>query len=220
VIVQAPEIQADKYESNDDVAHSYKLPVSFSGNKASVKTDDSNLHHGEDYDYYKIELPAGQNYTFKVRLHDKGNSGNGITYTADAIFCYSLNGAEGSQVYDDIMPGSVTVTNGGTVYFAVAPYFAGEKGSYLLDIEIEKGVTGINDIQTESALQVYPNPTAGELNIETDGQIRTIQIFNVSGKQVFETNQIHFDIAHLPAGTYIVAVQTERGISRQKIVKR
>ena len=36
-----------------------KLPVTFSSNTADVSTPGSNCHVGNDYDYYKIDLPVG-----------------------------------------------------------------------------------------------------------------------------------------------------------------
>ncbi len=136
-VVQAPN-QADIYEVNDVFNQSYSLPLSFTSNTASVKTIGSNSHVGTDNDYYKIILPSGYNYTITPRLQDSYSSNNGNTYTIDALFTYSADGINWSSVYDDVISGNITVNNGGTIYFHVAPYFQGNVGTYLLDVNLSR----------------------------------------------------------------------------------
>lgn len=140
VTVQAPAIQADIYEVNNTPAQAKPLPASFAGNTANIKTTGSNCHVGSDYDYYKIDLPAGYNYSISARVHDSYSSGNGIEYSLDALFSDSLaiNGSTWSDAYDDVMPGAVSLFGGGTIYFKVSPYFTGEIGTYLLDVNITR----------------------------------------------------------------------------------
>jgi hypothetical protein len=139
VIVQEPPIPVDKYESNNTAETAYPLPVTFTNDRATVHTDNATLHLGTDVDVYKITLPAGHNYTLTARLHDAYNSGNGQTYTVDALFVYSTDGGstwKGS--YDDIMPGSLSLRNGGVVHFRVTSYYTGGTGDYLLDLGITR----------------------------------------------------------------------------------
>ncbi|MEP7108141.1 MAG: C10 family peptidase [Ferruginibacter sp.] len=139
VIVKLPDLQPDKFEDNNTTVQSYTLPLSIPGNNATVSTQGSNCHLGTDYDYYKINLPAGYNYTISARLHDAYNSGNGNTYSLDALFSYSTDGVNWSGAYDDVLPGSLSMSGGHSIYFDVAPYFTGTTGTYLLDIQVTKG---------------------------------------------------------------------------------
>ncbi|MDL2243130.1 T9SS type A sorting domain-containing protein, partial [Bacteroidales bacterium OttesenSCG-928-K03] len=112
---------------------------------------------------------------------------------------------------DSAMPQKVTFTNGGKLYFAVAPYYAGETGSYLLEIEIEKGAAGINDlIQNNEKLKIFPNPTSGQLTVvipeNQQSKFNYIQITDLQGRKVFQTNDTSFNIEHLPSGMYIIKV--------------
>ncbi|MBK7806947.1 MAG: C10 family peptidase [Saprospiraceae bacterium] len=138
VIVQAPPLSPDQYENNNTISQSCTLPFSFSDNKALRTTPGSNLHLGTDNDFYKINLPIGYNYTIKAKLYDSDNSEDGKQYTADALFSYSSDGNSWSDAFDLDMPDNITVQNGGTVYFHVAPYFEGITGTYLLDLSIER----------------------------------------------------------------------------------
>ena len=128
----------DPYEPNDTPEEAYDLPVNFTNNTATVKTTGSDFHTTTDIDYYKIILPAGYNYTINARLHDSYKSDDGNTYTVDAEFRYSTNGSSWSEWYDDVMNGAINISNEGTVYFHVKPYFDNRMGTYLLDMTIER----------------------------------------------------------------------------------
>lgn len=141
VIVKNPDITPDIYEVNDNVSQAYSLPVSFTGNNILINTNGSNCNVGTDYDYYKITLPSGFNYTLKPRLQDSYNSNNGNTYTLDALFSYSFNGSTWSEAYDDTLTSNIIMNNGGTLYIAVSPYFTGSIGTYLLQIQISRTST-------------------------------------------------------------------------------
>lgn len=162
-----PEPVADIYEINNTVGQAFNLPVTFSGNTAKTTTPGSTCHKGTDYDYYKVVLPAGYNYTINARIHDTYNSGNGQTYTFDGLASYSTDGTTWSDAFDDVISTPITVNGGGTVYFFVSPYFTGETGTYLFDASITRtqalssakeitgftvpGIIGNADIYTSNA---------------------------------------------------------------------
>jgi len=91
---------------------------------------------------------------------------------------------------------------------------------------------GIREVQMENCeIQVYPNPTEGELTIE-NGVLNSIQerIENVEIFDVFGRNMgVKFpsfggvrggNISHLPAGMYFLRIQTEKGTITKKIIKK
>ena len=130
---------ADVYEPNDTQSSAYNLGVNFSGNSATINTTGSNFHTSNDVDYYKIDLPSGYNYTVTPRLQDSYSSDNGQTYTVDAKFSYLLNSGSWSIAYDTNCS-AISVTNGGTLYFKVEPYYSGNMGTYLLTINITRAI--------------------------------------------------------------------------------
>jgi len=93
---------------------------------------------------------------------------------------------------------------------------------------------GILENSLAAAIDVYPNPTTGELIIDasagsaTGGQltIEKIEIFDIYGKllnnyQLSIINyQFKIDISHLQAGTYFLKVITEQGEVIKKVVKQ
>jgi hypothetical protein len=214
------------YEVNNTANTAYPLNVNFSGNTASVATPGSNMHVGNDYDYYKINLPSGENYTITARVHDSYNSGNGQNYSNDVQFSYIVNGNTSSESYDDVMPGNINVPNGGTVVFFVSPYFTGSTGTYLLDLKISKtGTSGIADAE-QMPLMVFPNPARNEFYIDASDMESNyeLQIYNAAGAAVknesgkIRLNEImKINISDLAAGIYSVHLKTNKGIGISKL---
>ena len=153
---RSQQIPPDRYEPNNTLAQAYSLPVSFSNDTALVQTTGSTFHNETDIDYYRIDLPAGNHYTVFAWLLDLHNNDDNRTYTVDAKFAYSTNGQDWSDEFDDVMPGNVVITNGGTVYFRAVPYFEGETGDYLLEINIERRQAGNSNNANLSDLSIDP----------------------------------------------------------------
>ena len=168
----------DRFEPNNTLEQAYSLPVSFSNDAASVKTTGSNFHNETDIDYYKVDLPSGNNYTFSALLYDLHNNDDNKTYTVDATFAYSTNGRDWSDEFDDLMQGNVAITNGGTVYFRVIPYFEGDMGDYLLEIDIDRKQAGNSNNTNLSALSIDP----GNLNFLSGWTLYSVYVaYSVQG---------------------------------------
>ncbi len=224
--VVAPGLSPDQYEVNNTVGQAYSLPVNFTGNNASTNTTGSNLHIGTDADFYKVVLAGGNNYAITARLHDSYNSGNGNTYTMDGIWSWSMDGSNWSDVYDDVMPGDILVLGGGTVYFQIAPYFAGEMGTYLLQLDIERGSdVGIEDAVTTDVM-VYPNPATDRLVIDPSGErVTRAELMDAQGRLagvLFSGGAINgrftADISSMVEGAYVLRMWTDRGMLSEPIL--
>jgi hypothetical protein len=84
--------------------------------------------------------------------------------------------------------------------------------------------TGITAPRSDFSIQVYPNPTTGELRVMSDElRVMDIQILDVYGrKQLFTLNSsllTLIDISHLPSGVYFINLTTETGNTVRKIIK-
>jgi hypothetical protein len=234
VIVQQAAYGADPWEPNNTLAQASDLPTTFSADSATVNTPNANININSssvDYDYYKIDLASGFGYLISARLNDFKNSGNGLTYTEDAIFSYSTDGITFSNTFDDIMANSIVSPNGGTIYFLVSPKFTGTSGTYLLDISVKRGPMGIADLSFD-AIRIYPNPATNELYIEAPLKSE-IEISNIEGQIIkrlkIKDNKTDIDhvgwssyvvdISDFANGVYIIRVQTDSGIITKKFIK-
>jgi hypothetical protein len=87
-------------------------------------------------------------------------------------------------------------------------------------------ITGVGiETITNDALQIYPNPTTGELKIKNDGlQIEFVGIFDISGKKLFSLpspmfSETMIDISHFSSGVYFVTFTTATGKIERKVIK-
>ena len=225
IIVQEPSIVEDPYENNDEMNYAFNLNVSFSGNQSQVGTPGANSHTGADIDFYTVNLESGFDYTIQCRAHDSYNSNNGQTYSNDVLWSYNTNNTW-SDVYDDVMPGTISVSDGGRIYFLVAPYFEGETGTYLLDITITREPTGIGDF-TNNLITIYPNPAVDELYFQLpqiDYSEGIYSISDLTGATIIEkaiTSSDHrVNIKNLNSGIYIFRLQTGNKSFVSKFIKQ
>ncbi len=227
VTVQALPYQPDPYENNNIFEDSYVFTPSFSGNTASVKTTASNIHVGNDNDFYKVNLPSGYDYTITARLQDSWDSNDGNTYSVDALFSYSTdNGVTWSDFYDTMIGSNITVQNGGNVIFHVAPYFEGFIGTYLLDIEINRQTLGTQDFDAENQIKVYPNPAKEYVFVDISAfsnEVNEIKINNVQGQvirtiKVGNETLVQIPLQNLANGVYFAQIHSAKGISTKKII--
>ena len=222
-------LSPDQYEVNNTSAQAYSLPVNFSGNTASTSTTGSNLHVNTDADFFKVVLAGGNNYAITARIHDSYSSGNGNTYSLDGLWSYSTDGTNWSPAIDDVASGDIVVIGGGTVYFQIAPYFAGETGTYLLQLDMERGQNvGIETPAVPSGMMIYPNPANDHLMIDLSAvkvRIQRAELIDTQGRsaQVLLTSapasgRFAADISSMTEGAYVLRLTTDGGTITEPII--
>jgi hypothetical protein len=229
VIVKAPDLLPDQYEQDDDIASAYSFTPVYSGNTAYVNTDGSNIHTPGDIDYYKIYLPYGYDFTINANIDDSRYNPNGKPYTLDAVFSYSVDeGKSWSNTYDFVM-GEAIIKGGKTIYFKVAPYFGGQSGTYLLEINISSAKNGVprDQLLTDKLINMYPNPVQDVLNIDLtdilEGE-KVILLTDMEGRVLISkkitTNQssAQLQVTEFCSGMYNLSIQCNAGIIRRNIV--
>jgi len=121
------------------------------------------------------------------------------------------------------MQGNISVENGGTLYFKVAPYFSGNTGTYLLDVQITRtSQASIDDIVLNDRISIYPNPTKDEIFIKTDLQIEKVEIYSILGNLLILENNFKdkISVLNLSVGNYVLKIYTNEGTITSKIVKQ
>jgi len=115
---------------------------------------------------------------------------------------------------------------GGTVIFHVSPHFAGNIGTYLLNISniTRVSTVSIPEVSLETA-RIFPNPASDQITVDLSGTgakgIEAV-LFDMQGKKVYAadvSNQPVFTIPvnSLAAGMYFVQVSTDAGMINKKI---
>lgn len=88
-----------------------------------------------------------------------------------------------------------------------------ETGKNKIDNIFIKGevINAINDYTRLKTVNIFPNPTSGIVNIESNDEIEMIQVYNTYGSLVrtIELNraEVQFDFTGLPKGSYFLKVK-------------
>ena len=126
---------------------------------------------------------------------------------------------------------NTNINTAGTIY-AMAEY-NGKLivGGFINDINgtgvtnlasIDFDAVGINNVNSTSYFKLYPNPTNSTFSIELSNfsNSKGISIYNAVGQLMLpqKTAEKTFDVSSYAKGMYVVEVQTDKGISRQKLI--
>lgn len=224
--IAVPPLNPDSYENNNTENTAATLSLNFVGNTANKKTSNANIHIGTDYDYYKINLPSGYNYTINARVQDSYNSNDGQTYTNDVLWSYKIDNNALSDAYDDVPPSSIYVPNGGIVKFFVSPYFQGETGTYALDMSVSRTVATAIDSHPETQTPIfYPNPADNFIlfrDVNCSSIDDKITIYNSIGQKIYNNNLCNvinqaIDVSNYAKGIYFVILSNKQGNLSQKL---
>ena len=95
--------------------------------------------------------------------------------------------------------------------------------------EEEEVITGTDEIVNLDKVNVYPNPSAGQVEVYVgDERFAYLAIFNSQGRLVEEVQQaeqgssatVQLDLQFLPVGVYTLRVYTSEGVFVRKIARR
>ena len=139
------------------------------------------------------------------------------TNAADTTVTWSLNPASGLASIS--ASGLLTAINNGNVWvIATANDGAGATDS--LEITISNQAFGINE-ELASKFNIYPNPSSGQLYIETGLKLTRITLTDVAGNILYaSTEHVEtIDLADYAAGIYMLTLTSEEGTIQQKIIK-
>ena len=68
-------------------------------------------------------------------------------------------------------------------------------------------------------VKISPNPSTDFVEIQTEGKLESVSLFNSNGQLVLEQTGKHLDVSHLESGTYILKGKTEMGTFTEQIIK-
>lgn len=152
-----------------------------------------------------------------------GNSGafavNGVT-NATTYYWSTNNGT----VTSTAVTANVAFGAPGVANITVLPSNANCTGTSMNYSVTVSPCTGINEVTNSIATKVYPNPTNGNLTIETTNTIEKIEILDINGKLVVSennvnTNNITMNVGSLTNGVYVLRAKLVSGeVANSRIV--
>jgi photosystem II stability/assembly factor-like uncharacterized protein len=79
----------------------------------------------------------------------------------------------------------------------------------------------LNEYGLESQITIYPNPTSDNVTIQSSSTtILNIQLYDASGKLIFQTTSQTFSISEFDAGVYTLKIHTPAETLTKKIIKQ
>jgi hypothetical protein len=86
-----------------------------------------------------------------------------------------------------------------------------------------QGGVGITPAEVQEAITVYPNPAKQVFTVKANGDIKTIQLIDISGREVYHNNagggtEISVDRGTIRNGMYILKVTTTQGDHIQRLL--
>jgi len=230
IIVKDSTLKPDIYEPDNTSQQAYNLQYTFVNDSAMISTPGANFNTGDEFDYYKVELPGGYNYSISAQVWDSNNEPTkGINYTVDALFSYTTDTNNWSESTDGVLGQCIDLTGPDTLYFLVVPYNQGQTGTYMLQLNVNRYVpSAIDQVTKNEDMDIYPVPANDYINIAfNDYPASEIILAEETGKIISITNNeqlqdnISIDLEGYPNGIYFIRlINNDQVITRKFIIVR
>ena len=91
--------------------------------------------------------------------------------------------------------------------------------SRLAWLDTQFGTVGVEDVESVDIFSVYPNPTAGKIFVNTEEEILSASVYNLSGQMILDlpVDTKEWDLG-LKTGTYLLSVKTANNTFVKKIM--
>jgi hypothetical protein len=68
-------------------------------------------------------------------------------------------------------------------------------------------------------VRLVPNPARDVVQVQTAAHVQSIRLLDLTGKVIREAATAAMEVADLPAGLYLMQVQTAQGMAVERFVK-
>ncbi|UTW60976.1 T9SS type A sorting domain-containing protein [bacterium SCSIO 12741] len=166
-------------------------------------------------------------------IHDTAEATFTVQVSGDTVKCFSAGSRYDSLFWDfndgttsqDVNPVHIYTTSGNHRIDLEARTGC-VSASAFEDVEIKDKPSTVYGIEeAENGLILYPNPTTETLVLESEKEIKNVQILDASGKQ-FQLNskktstRIEWDVTALPTGSYFLIIESQDGWIRKEFIKK
>lgn len=82
-------------------------------------------------------------------------------------------------------------------------------------------ISNTSDLAVNTNLRIYPNPTKGDLFINTSEKILNISTYNIVGEKIISNLQANnniIDVSKLTNGVYFIKIHTVKGVFTKKVI--
>jgi hypothetical protein len=158
---------------------------------------------------------------FGVPLNLRGTVAPEDATNQDIVWSIQSAGTTGATIWGDVL---FTNTTGTVVVTATIARGLAVDMPYTQNFDIAvRNSAGLEDISSP-LVRAYPNPTTGQITIDNlQFTIESVEVFDLYGKKIVNCPlSIHntIDISHLPAGLYLLRIDSGKRQTNLKIVKK
>ncbi|PWN72316.1 hypothetical protein C1631_006880 [Chryseobacterium phosphatilyticum] len=189
------------------------------------------------YDYAnlgtpQIDLAAGYYYSLSFLLrHDNGTNGSPIFSIYVLPATATFTGTETPVFQEQLYPvNDVTKTidlspfagQNVKIYFRVKALVSIFSFTSIDDFKITQQTSlGTSESTIKADAGIYPNPSSDFINLKTDSTVTKAEVFDQAGRKMnVQLTHDKVDVRSLPAGAYIIAVETKNKKYSQKFIKK
>ena len=82
-------------------------------------------------------------------------------------------------------------------------------------------ISETNNIASNIKLNIYPNPSKGNVFVNSSEKIISISVLNILGEKVISNSRINnnqLDLSQLNNGVYFINISTKKGVITKKII--
>lgn len=223
----------DSYESNDNCAiNATSVFGSTLGAGSSNYTINANIGFAGDQDWYKINLNYTGQGLLTIDLSNLPYDYDLELYGSNCLNSF-IRGSYYSSTNNEHIEYCNNFSGATTVYAKVYPYNSSNyttNSCYHINFQWQgpsSCTAGIYQINNESPLKFYPNPTNGEITIQSDNLFENLElkIFNVIGEIVY--NKTFFDKSspinekislNISSGIYLITIKADDKIYTDKLI--
>lgn len=163
-------------------------------------------------------VPGTANTYVSTGINSDAAQGTGSSYSTDGGMTWTIidniAGVDGGQ------RGKVSFLNsttGWAGFFSDGP--TGVEGilKFVGDLSL-----GVKDVAAKNNLKVYPNPAVDVVNLTANKEIKSVNIYDLSGKKVKTVNDAkQINVSNLAKGTYILQAYYGNGsVENTKLIKK
>jgi len=152
----------------------------------------------------------------RMEIHQRDNDPRTVTYNSGSSDFYTEEGSGNVLEWDYQYPVGVYDVEG---YYELSDGSSADT-TWVGIIDI---ILGQEEISSQN-INIYPNPTSGNLFISTGKTIEKLSVINGFGSEVFHQENLgemtQVSLSSFPSGLYFVRIYVDAVFTTQKVVKR
>lgn len=156
------------------------------------------------------------NHSGKITFID--STRNNVIYLYDSLM---NSGFTRANAVNYLYPNDTFESETITVIDSVYTFHLESNGVALLELYIPEINVSLEEISTSSSITIYPNPSDDLVHVNiTEEELNSIRILNNLGQEIAEVHTTQFSMRAYSDGVYYVIINSKKGISTHKLIKR